>query len=856
MALAGACALIRESITDPAAKTVKAAAQITVERRRDRCRVAITLQVRTIEVYNGWHGTHLTIGILADVRLALRQARKHLGYSLTCVAVLAFGLAATTAVFSVLYSTILKPLPYPESDRLVAVHNRFPQLPRMGTSPLDYIELREHHELFSDAGAYYFLDLTRTGIERPVKVNAIAVTSSLFDTLGVRPLFGRTFTADEERPQGPRAVILSESYWRGELAGDPDILNRTLQLDGQLYQIAGVMPQSFAFPNDVTQMWVPIAFRQDQLTYQQVFLRMEARLAPGVTLDQASARMAELSEQSSRDHPDARRSTGAGWSMFLTPMARDDDGSLRRWVTILFAAVMCLLLIVCSNVAGLLLVRSSERQFELSVRLALGASRVRIVRQLLTEILLLSAGGGALGLLLARAGISLLSEYGPAGKMTFEAPVFWFGIAMSLVTGLVCGLYPAWSAARIQAADSLKAGGHQRTAGKRTWQKGLIVAQVALATTLLLCGGLLVQSLIRLLNVPLGFDPQNVLSIQIALPNTRYTTPEARGRFLKTLLENVARIPGVESVSGCSLLPFGYGENVNTFEIAGQPKSPVPTFALINNVLPGYFETLRIPLLARQVLRGPGPAWIGTRRADRRYVGAAICHTLQPGLDPVGQQLKMPWGTFTIAGVVGGIKSNALDLDNRPTIYFSAQQTPTYGTTLVIRSQLPENTITESIQRIVTRIDPDEPVYDVIPLQTFVDRSVKARRFVASLMSVFAGAGIALAALGLFGLLAYMVAVRRREIGIRIAVGATGQAIALLVCRGGIPLVLAGTALGAAAAAGARRLIASQLYGTRFSDGWTWAAVLGIVIVSGLLACAGPAWRAARVDPTKALRDE
>jgi len=794
----------------------------------------------------------LTTGILADVRLALRQARKHLGYSLTCVAVLAFGLAAATAVFSVLYSTILKPLPYPEPDRLVAVHNRFPQLPRLGTSPLDYVELREHRELFSDVGAYYFLDLTHTGIERPVKVNAIAATSSLFDTLGVRPLFGRTFTADEERPQGPRAVILGERYWREQFAGDPDILGRALQLDNQLYQIAGVMPQSFAFPNDVTQMWVPIAFRQDQLTSQNVFLRMYARLAPGVTLDQASVRMEQLSEQSSHDHPDARRSTSAGWRMFVSPMARDDDGSLRRWMTILFAAVLCLLLIVCSNVAGLLLVRSAERQFELSVRIALGASRLRIVRQLLAEVLLLSIGGGAVGLLLARAGVSLLSEYGPAGKLQFEAPVFWFGVAMSLVTGVVCGLYPAWSATRIPAADSLKAGGHQRTVGKRTWQQGLIVAQVALATTLLLSGGLLVQSLIRLLNVPLGFDPKNVLSIQIALPSSRYTTPEARGRFLSTLLEEAARIPGMESVSGCSLLPFGFGENVNTFEIPGQPKPPVPAFVLINNVLPGYFETLRIPLLrgryfATQDRPGSEPVALIDETLARQFFA---------GLDPVGQRLKMPWGSFTIAGIVGGVKSNALDLENRPIIYFSAQQTPTSGSTLVIRSQLPVNTITESIQRIVTRIDPDEPVYDVIPLQTFVDRSVRARRFVASLMSVFAGAGIALAALGLFGLLAYMVALRRREIGIRIAVGASGRAIALLICRGGMPLVLAGTVLGAMAAAGAHRLIASQLYGTRFEDAWTWVAVLGIVIVTGLLACAGPAWRAARVDPTKALRAE
>jgi len=354
------------------------------------------------------------------------------------------------------------------------------------------------------------------------------------------------------------------------------------------------------------------------------------------------------------------------------------------------------------------------------------------------------------------------------------------------------------------------------------------------------------------LSVPLGFEPKNVLSIQIALPSSRYTTPEARGRFLKDLLEQAARIPGIENVSGCSLLPFGYGENVNTFEILGRPKPPSPPFALINNVLPGYFETLRIPLLRGRYLAAqdrPGSEPVA-------LIDDTLARQFFNSLDPVGQRIKMPWGSFTIAGVVGGIKSNALDLENRPTIYFSAQQTPTNGTTLVVRSQLPENTITESVQRVVSRIDPDEPVYDAIPLQTFVDRSVKARRFVASLMSVFAGGGIALAALGLFGLLAYMVAVRRREIGIRIAVGASSRAIALLICRGGMPLVLAGAVLGAIAAVGAHRLIANQLYGKKFEDTWTWIAVLGIVAVTGLLACAGPAWRAARVDPTQALRAE
>ena len=340
--------------------------------------------------------------------------------------------------------------------------------------------------------------------------------------------------------------------------------------------------------------------------------------------------------------------------------------------------------------------------------------------------------------------------------------------------------------------------------------------------------------------------------MQIALPNSRYATPEARGRFLKDLLEEAGRIPGVESVSGCSLLPFGYGENVNTFELLGQPTPSSPPFALINNVLPGYFETLRISLLRGRYFTAhdrPGSEPVA-------LIDETLARQFSADVDPIGQQLKVPWGTFTIAGIVNGIKNNAIDIENRPTIYFSAQQTPTSGTTLVIRSQLPVNTLTENIQRIVARIDPDEPVYDVMPLQTFVDRSVRTRRFVASLVSVFASAGITLAALGLFGLLSYMIALRRREIGIRIAVGASRQAIALLVCRGGMPLVLAGTVLGAMAAVGAQRLIASQLYGTQFEDTWTWVAVLGIVAVTGLLACAGPAWRAARVEPTKALRAE
>ena len=481
-----------------------------------------------------------------DVRLALRQAKRQPAYALTCIAVLAFGLGTSTAIFSALYTAVLKPLPYPDPGRLVVVRNRFPASPfdSMGASPADYFSLSQHSELFADAGAYYFLDLNLSGVDVPKKVNAVASTSSLFRVLGAQPLVGRTFNDVEQRYRGPHAVILSEDYWQTAFSRDPKILNRSVQLNGELYRIVGVMPKSFAFPNEVTQMWTPMALR-DPTDAKSYFLRMHARLAPGLDFAQASARISQLSSPAS---------TPAGWKYFLNPMARNDDGAVRRWWWILFAAVTCFLLIVCSNVAGLVLVRASERRFDLAVRVALGAGRWRIARQVLTEVLLLAASGGIAGLGIARIGIALLARYGPGIAPRLEAPVFWFALGLSLVTGVVCGLYPALDAAGTAVTDA----GHQRTRsrGAKRWQQGLIVAQVGVATALLLCGGLLVHSLARLLETPLGFDPRNVLTMTISLPPLRYHEPESRARFFSAVLEQTSALPGVETAAACTLLPL------------------------------------------------------------------------------------------------------------------------------------------------------------------------------------------------------------------------------------------------------------------------------------------------------------
>ncbi len=798
-------------------------------------------------------------GLLTDCRTALRQAWRNAGFSLTCIALLVFGLSVNTAVFSALYKVVLKPLPYPNPEQLVAVHDRFPGLGigRTGASVVDYLDLREHRELFSDAGVDYFLDLTRTGIERPQKINAIAITSSLFRAFGVPPLMGRLFDSVEEQFHGPHAVIISEAYWRGEFGADPQILHRSLQLDGELYPIVGVMPVSFAFPTAPTQMWVPVPNPLDRASSgarTNHYLHMYARLAPGLSFEQASSRIDQLSRAMAASNPQDHPVNPLGWRYFVAPIARDDDGSLRKWIGILFASVSCLLLIVCTNAAGLILVRSATRRFELSVRMALGASRARIARLVLIEVMILAIVGGAGALLLAEAMVALLAKYGPVGAVAIEAPVYWFGLALALAAGIACGLYPAWSASRSHAVDSLKQGGDRRTASRsqQRWREGLIVAQVGIATGLLVCGGLLTHSLFRLLQVHLGFDARNVLTVQTQLHGPRYAEPATRPNFFNALMEQARRIPGVDAASACTLLPFGYGENGNTFGIAGRPKPGVDTYAVFNSILPDYFSAMRIPLVRGRAFtdrdrRGSEPVVIVDETLANRFL---------PGEDPIGKQIEMFRGKYTIAGVAGSVKTTALDIDTSPQIYFPAAQTSPTAMTLVIRSRLPQASLIDSLERVVHAIDPDEPVYNVDLLQTYIDKSFKARRFVALLMAGFAVAGALLAAVGLYALLSYTAAMRRREAGIRIVLGASPGAIAWLLCESGMRLVAAGAVLGSAAAIGAYRFVASQLYGTELQDPLAWLAALGVVGVTGLAACALPAWRASRLDPAECLRTE
>jgi predicted permease len=799
-------------------------------------------------------------GFWTDLRIALREARRHPAYSLTAFAVLAFGLGINTAVFSLLYFAVLKPLPYSNPDRLVAIHNYYPQFPRLGTSPLDYLDLRAHREILADVGVYYFLDLSRGATEHPEKVNAVAVSESLLHTLDLKPLLGRTFSPDEETYHGPHAVVISESYWQSRFGRDPEILHRALHLNGDLYPIVGVMPASFQFPNDVTQMWVPIAFAPKSLAEEARtgrFLRTYGRLALGLTLDQASARLDQLSREMSHENAKAYP-LGQGWHFAISPMAHDDDGSLRNWLAILFAAVTCLLLIVCSNVAGLVLVRSTQRQSDLSLRLALGATRFRIARQVLAEVITIALAAGLAGLAITRATIWALVKFGPkympSGTPHLEPAVVWFALALALFTGLVCGAYPAWSATRSPTLDALKEGGHQRTASaaRRRIQNALIVAQVGIATTLLISGALLIRSLIRILDSPTGFDARNVLTLQISLPPKRYATSESRAGFYTRVLEQIRRVPGVESASACTLLPFGWGENFNTFEIPGKPKPAVDPYANLSQIASGFFETMRIPLL-----RGHSFTPSDNLRSDLiTVIDDSMARIYFAGEDPIGRQVRLPWATYRIIGVAGTVKTSSLEQESKPSFYFSSSQVPVTDMTLVVRTRLPQPAIVQSIEHIVQGLDKDQPVYDVSPLQARIDRTLRTRRFVASLILTFAASGAILAALGLYGLLSYSIALRRREFGIRVALGADARAVRRLVYRGGLAVVTAGLVLGCAGALAVRRYIASQLYATNFNDSLSWAVVLAVILGAGILACAIPARRAAKFDPEYSLRSE
>ena len=808
--------------------------------------------------------------LLQDLRYAVRTLAK--SPSFTCVAVLtlALGIGANTALFSVVNAVLLRPLPYHEPDRLVAVWEANPGRgsDRNVVSPGNYLDWQSQNHVFADIAALRGWRANLSGVEQPEEVPVEYVTGNLFRTLGVRPLVGRTFTDEEVRPRGPEAVILSYETWQRLFGASPSAVGTTVVLNETPRTVVGVMPAGFVSPGasllgagapSRPRMWLPLRL-DPAVDYRATtgrYLVSVARLRPGITLARAQDELATIARRLEQAHPQF----DAGWGVRLIPLGDQVVGGVRRTLVVLQGVVAFVLLIACGNVANLQLARATARQRDIAVRSALGAARGRIVRQLVTESLVLSGLGAVLGLWLARGGTALLSAFSASSVTRWEeirvdGRTLVFTLGLALASSIIFGLAPAAHAAKQDLQGILKEGARVTSGGARA--RGLLVsAQVALAMVLLVGAGLLLRSFLRLQGQAPGFDPDRVLTARIQLAAQRYDSAARRVQFFQALLERVRRVPGVRAASAVTWLPFGGGGSANGFFIEWRPL-PRPgeePDADIRGVDPQYFRAMHIPIVRGQ----PFTDFDGPQVRKAVVINETLARTLFRNEDPIGQHVLMPWGDTLrgeIVAVAGDAKSVALDVAPRPTIYWAMSQFPSSFMTLVVRSAEDPLRVAPAIRAELRALDPNQPLADVRTLEEYLDRSVAQRRLTMLLLAAFAGIAFALAAVGIYGVLAHSVAQRTREIGLRMALGARAHDVLRMVVRQGMGAVGAGVLAGVAGALTLTRVMTSLLFGVSATDPLTFAGVAAVFAGVALLACWLPARRAARVDPMVALRYE
>jgi predicted permease len=805
--------------------------------------------------------------LVQDLRYGLRVLARSPGSSAIAIVALALGIGANTAIFSLVEAVLLEPLPYRDPGRLVQVWEdaSFVGFPKNTPAPANYVDWREQNQVFEDMAASREASFTLTGGDAvPEMVVGSRVTANLFPVLGVEPALGRTFTADEDRPDGPRVAVLSHRLWQRRFGGARDVIGRTVDVNGRPATIVGVMPRAFVYPEREHEVWMPMAFTPEaRASRGSHYLQVVARLAPGATLDAARADMAAIAARLERDHPATNRQLGAT----VFPLSDEVLGERRDAVVLLVVAVGCVLLIACANVANLLLGRATARRREIAVRVALGAGRLRIVRQLLTESVLLSLAGGVLGLGVALWSFDLLATLVPRGAshgaaVDLDARVLAFTAALSVLTGLVFGVAPALAVTRQDLGDELKgAAGHGVGPAHRRLRGALVVSEIALAFLLLVGAGLMLQAFARVRALDPGFRPEGVLTARTTLPSPRYDDAARRHAFYDAVLARVEALPGVVSAGYTAYLPLTNRGGTNSFTIEGRPAPEgVVNDANYRVVTPGYLPTMGIPLRA-----GRGIEARDTAQAPRIVVvNEAFAAKYLPGEEPTGKRLRLggprseePW--LTIAGVVGDVRQMGLEVDARAEMYFPHWQVEEHSAfspkDLVVRAAGDPMALADAVRRAVWAVDPLQPVSDVRPLEALLDEELSSRTVQSSLLGGFAALALVLASLGIYGVLAYTVAQRRREIGIRMALGAKRSGVVRMVVGQGLVLWAIGIAIGLVAALAATRALAALLYGVSATDPLTFAAVALALGAVAFVASWIPARQAARVDPMIALRD-
>jgi predicted permease len=813
--------------------------------------------------------------VLQDLRFSIRQLRKSLGFALTTILTLALGIGATTSIFSLVNAVLLRPLPFPEPDRLTYLQHESRKGGAIAPQSLsypDFFDWRSQNHSFSAIASYQdgTSALTNAGTAQILEIEV--VSSDFFRVLGIHPALGRDFVSNDEKA-GQNTAMLSHQLWQTAFGSRPDIVGRTITLDGSAYTVAGVMPESFSFPyqNPAPQLWMSIAPNAVDAEGEtpatqsrgEHMLDVIGRLKPGVTLDQARADLSVIDRNLSTQYPETNKFYNAAQAK---PELEALIGDSRPAIRILFAAVSLVLLIACANVAGLMLARASRRRAEIALRAALGASRVEIIRQVLLESIVLSFCGGLLGLALSILVLQAMLRFVPQNLPRLEtigvdSTVLAFTVITSVLTGLFFGVFPAVRMSRLDPSLALRDGTRSVTAGRgqHRLHNTLVIAETALGLVLLVTSGLFIRSFVRVLAVDPGFDRHNVLTADLSYPSGKgYATRVSQS--YDQLLPQLAALPGVKSAAAGWPLPFS-GSNIGvSFDIEGRPSATgEKPGGGVRIVTPNFFNTLRIPILS-------GRDFAATDTATATpvvIVDQSFANKFFPSENPIGKHIKPgisdgvhPEVMREIVAVVGDIKQNSLIKNARPTYYLPLAQCGVTAPTLVLRTSGDPTALTTPLRTLIGSINRDVPLYHVHTLDDLVSAAASAPRFTTLLLSSFAVMALLLSAIGLYAVLSYMVAQRSNEMGLRMALGAQRGDVLKLILKRGLILAAAGVAVGLSGSVIFTRFISSQLYGVHAFDPVTYIAVAGLLIAISILASAAPAWRAARVDPMKTLREQ
>ena len=797
--------------------------------------------------------------LLRDIRFGIRSLLKRPGFTVVALIALALGIGANTAIFSLVNAVLLRSLPYSEPDRLVWVFGNIRNGGnRASVSPLDYLDYRKENTTFEQFAASLSVPLpvNLTGNGEPERLTGAAVTGNYFQALGVQPALGRTFQLENEITGSDQVTVLSYALWQKQFGGDPNIVSKNVTLDGKTYNVIGVMPKDFSVPQPA-ELWVPMTFdvRPQMKQRKAHFLRPVGRLKPGVTIAQAQADTDVIARRLEEQYPE----TDTGWNLRLVSLREQLIGNTKPTLFILFGAVGFVLLIACANVANLLLVRAATREREIALRTALGAGRLRIVRQMITESVLLALVGGILGTLLATWGVDLLVTLSAnvipsTAQVKIDGPVLGFTLLISLLTGVLFGLAPALRTLKLNLSESLKEGGRSGSEGGRRnrVRNALVVIESAVAVVLLIGAGLLVRSLWQLQNTDPGFDAHNVLTMRVDLTEQKYPTAEQSANFFNQLESRVGNLPGVEAVGTISELPLSGQPNDMPYTVEGRPASRDEGYDHdFRRVNQNYFRALRIPLL-----RGRNFTEQEVRQSAKVVIiSDLLARQVFPNEEPLGKRLVLAMGNqaFEIIGVVGDIRHRALEQQPAPAMYL-----PTYDgwMNVVIRTKGDPLALTAAVRKEVQAIDPDQPIAAVKTMEQWVGTNVAAPRYRTTLIGLFAALALVLAATGIYGVMSYSVTQRTREIGVRMALGARQFDVLKLVVRQGMVLVLIGVGLGLVGAVALTRVMASLLFGVTAKDPLTFVAVAALLALVAFVACYIPARRATKVDPLVALRYE